>query len=750
MGKFDLYGNYTMDPLLRSRRELVVQIFSMVDHPENLELSVAALSIVQHMSSAIQFDPLPGSPHKIFSILEEAGSLASIQTAFMNRLEREEDERLRQLSPESAQALLDSDIGAAYEFGLANILRLQILDFFIENCSKPGYNLAHFLLGFDAQKGVKESILNEAQDNCLFLILDILNYGLGGPGNPMVCLEHPSLAAKAFQLVWTLLSGRATAKPMMKLFANPASRFNSFISRHFSQLSLGLTDASDVYMTAHELRAKAALIRSLALELNISLQLSKEQRSLDQERVAEYLKSIDSVIRQQPGMLSADDQYEYAASIADYVQSICRLLQVALFGKLTLAKSIEPVVLYFVKESGLSYDARESLASLLLLIVSLGKDGNIEELLPSILQVICLAEGSVVLRGYLYSCIAALPRDHLAGHSGAIKTCASRLVEVIVGDINITGTELDAWKTLAVSALTHLIGAVPSLGSALAQAGYLKSLIKSIKSDEINLAGFFSSASAQHSNALYLWKAIMSLFKGMLASSVSASELLADAGLLEQLASLSLIDRQMGEPLLLSTNHLMSPAEDLPGQLQKHFQETIESVLSILVLMAQQNGELGNATIHRGLLQFIGSHFELLSRQLVLKTGPKANSTLLSYAADLVVYAGPELVPVAARHGISLKHVVTNMLVKALLALESTTDSSLIQVSLGLCNHALQFIAASRLHGTPETLIDFDELPLDQLTVQGKLPISIIERLVISINRIASQVTHQSVHLSPY
>jgi hypothetical protein len=313
MGKFDLYGNYTMDPLLRSRRELVVQIFSMVDYPENLELSVAALSIIQHMSSAIQFDPLPGSPHKLFSILEEAGSLSAIQTAFMNRLEREEDERLRQLSPESAQALLDSDLGAAYEFGLANIIRLQVLDFFIENCAKPGYNLAHFLLGFDAQKGVKESVLNEAQDSCLFLILDILNYGLGEPGNPMVCLEHPSLAAKAYQLVWTLLSGRATAKPMMKLFSNPASRFKSFISRHFSLLAVDLMDTSDVYVTAHELRAKAGAIRALALELNISLQAKKETAALDQGRVAEYLKAVESVIRQQPAMLSADDQLSRAS-----------------------------------------------------------------------------------------------------------------------------------------------------------------------------------------------------------------------------------------------------------------------------------------------------------------------------------------------------------------------------------------------------------------------------------------------------
>lgn len=265
MGKFDLYGNYTMDPLLRSRRELVVQIFGMVDHPEDLELSVATMRIIQDMTAVPFFESLPGSPHKLYTILEEAKALEAVRMAFMNRLEREEDERTRLLSPESIQSLIDSDLGAAYEFGLANIVRLQVLDLFISNAAKPGYNIVHYLLGFDPQKGVKESVLDESVDNCLFLLLDILDYGLGKAASPLICQDHPSLAAKVYELVWSLLHGRNTFKPLSALFGNPASRYFGFVNRHFASVSKGLLDPSDVYLTAYEMRGKAALFLSKAI-----------------------------------------------------------------------------------------------------------------------------------------------------------------------------------------------------------------------------------------------------------------------------------------------------------------------------------------------------------------------------------------------------------------------------------------------------------------------------------------------------
>lgn len=726
MGQFDLYGNYTVDPLLRSRRELVTQIVSMVDHPEDLELSVAAMRIVQDMAVAAPFDPLPGSPHKLFTILEDAGALPAVHQAFINRLEREEDERIRLLSPENIQALFESDSGAAFEFGLANIVRLQILDFLIQNCARPGFNLAHYLLGFDPRRGVKESTLNEAQDNCLFLILDILDYGLGKQDFPVVFQDHPSLAAKGYELVWTLLSGKTTNKPFMKLFSTKSSRFFDFVSRHFSMLSVELLDSNDIYATAHELKAKASIFNSFALDLNIAIQHRKQPVTIDEKRIVAYLKAIRAATA--PSMISPEDQYEYSVAVTMHVQAMSRLLQTCILAECSsnLVPSVLPGLLQCLRDQDVTLEARESLAAVLLLCVTNSQATGNSETVMTIVSTLCQAESSLVLRSYLYSCFCALSQSVLLDQIAVVKVSAGRLAEVAVRDISAPGTGLEAWKTLAASFLAQFVSVLPSLVQELAQSGFLKAIVQSLRSDEAALVGFLE-ACGQAPNALFLWKAKLALLKAMAASSSTGLELLVGAGLLDQLAGLGIIDRGL-------------IAEQDGEQSRGQFYEIVEPVFSLTVLVARQNAELKHSQVHRGLLQFISGHFDLISRQLVLKTGPKARCALLSYAAELVDYAGPELVPVAAKHGISLRHVVTNMLVKALLAMErdllAGQASEVTAVSLELCAHALQFIASSRLQSpaTSPALVDFDELPADKLTAEGKLPIPIIERLLLAFN----------------
>lgn len=726
MGKFDLYGNYTVDPLLRSRRELVTQIVSMVDHPEDLELSVAAMRIVQDMAVAAPFNPLPGSPHKLFTILEDAGALPAAHQAFINRLEREEDERIRLLSPENIQALFESDGGAAFEFGLANIVRLQILDFLIQNCAKPGFNLAHYLLGFDSRRGVKESVLDESQDNCLFLVLDILDYGLGKPDSPVVFHEHPSLAAKGYELIWNLLSGKTTNKPLMKLFSTKSSRFFDFVSRHFNKLSIELLGPTDVYTTAHELKAKASLFNAYALDLNIAVQYRKQSISIDDKRIAGYLKAMRAAVAS--SMISAEDQYEYSAAVTMHVQAISRLLQTCILAdcSTSLISVVLIGLLQCLRDQDLTLEARESVAAVLLLSVTNGHANAHPESVSAVVATLCQTESSLVLRSYLYSCFCALPRPLILDQIATVKGSAGRLAETAVKDITAPGTGLEAWKTLAASFLAQLVTVLPSLIQELAQTGFLKAIVQSLRGDEAAVTAFLD-ASGQAPNALFLWKSKLSLLKAMAASSSTALELLVGAGILDQLTGLSLIDR-------------IATSETDDGLVRSQFYEIIEPVLSLVVLAARQNSELKHSQVHRGLLQFISGHFDLISRQLVLKTGPKAHCALLSHSAELVDYAGPELVPVAAKHGISLRHVVTNMLIKALLAMERDLlpgeASEVTTVSLELCSHSLQFIASSRLQNaaTSPALVDFDDLPADKLTVEGKMPITIIERLLLAFN----------------
>lgn len=503
MGKFDLYGNYTTDPLLRSRRELVAQIFMLVDHPENLELSVAALRIIQDMSGAAQFEPLPGSPHKLFTILEELGQLSAILKAFMNRLEREEDERLRLIGIEDSGTVLQAENEAAYEFGLANIIRLQILDLILENCTKPGYNFVHFLLGFDLQKGVREAILDESNDNCLFLILDILDYGLGNPNSPVVALEHPSFSAKAYELVCALVSGRITSKPILRLFNDPKSRFFNFLERHFAKSSVELLQPTNLYFTNYELRGKCWIFKALAIEKNIAAhqQDCKSFEFLTKEfkKIVEYFKATQPC-GQLAIQASTEDQFEIACAVTGYIQSLTKLVQVIQFQTIDkslasrLSFNLTPVILHFLKNSNLPSEAKEALGSILLLLVT--SEQNLDQdFVNSLIEIICHAESSFVLRGYAYSAFSAIPSEVLVKHSNTIAGHHDRLVTVIMKDLGNGGADLDSWKTLACTFYTQVIKVLPSVSIAsLASGGYLKPLVQSLAIDEQNLQKFFSSS----------------------------------------------------------------------------------------------------------------------------------------------------------------------------------------------------------------------------------------------------------------
>jgi hypothetical protein len=205
LGPFDLYGATGNDPLQRSRRDLVVQIFRLVDYPENLKVSVAALHAIADMADSPVFAPAtPHSTHKLYSILEAAGELPTVMEAFVRRLEREETEQVSLINIDGrnwSERAQDEE-GFIDAFGLSNLVRLQIIDFLIRNVTKPGFNLAHYLLGFNPSLTAASATLLQspsaegAQFTCLHLILELLSFGLGHPSTPIVALDHPSFGLK--------------------------------------------------------------------------------------------------------------------------------------------------------------------------------------------------------------------------------------------------------------------------------------------------------------------------------------------------------------------------------------------------------------------------------------------------------------------------------------------------------------------------------------------------------------------------
>lgn len=198
---------------------------------------------------------------------------------------------------------------------------------------------------------------------------------------------------------------------------------------------------------------------------------------------------------------------------------------------------------------------------------------------------------------------------------------------------------------------------------------------------------------------------------------------------MEQLTALSIIDRYGSGDLV----------GGLPIISQNYLIEVTECVMSLVSLLALQNSELNQSLLHRGILLFLSRHFDLVSRYLVVKTNDSKATThpdLMRCAAIIINYAGIEAIPIAATHGVSMRHLWTNMLVKGLLGIERDTNGEALHTSLEMCSNALEFIAKTRLKGDHQSLVDFDDLPADQLTRQGKLPISIIERLMIAFNKL--------------
>lgn len=109
--------------------------------------------------------------------------------------------------------------------------------------------------------------------------------------------------------------------------------------------------------------------------------------------------------------------------------------------------------------------------------------------------------------------------------------------------------------------------------------------------------------------------------------------MISDAGLLDQLSHLSIIDSQITPEMELKSSRCPSLHEEI-----------VESVLSLASLLADLNLEYRHAGLHAGLLQFIATHFDMLSRHLFIKGGLKTDSrhNLLLIACELVTYAGPD------------------------------------------------------------------------------------------------------------
>ncbi len=279
------------EPLLPSRRHLILQVFSAIDNVADLQVSSAALRIISAQAEAVQFEPdctLYGvAPSRIFSILkEEPGALTACLARFKRRLEREETETVQILADGRGFAgvlgvsrLLDgsclgecpADVLDA--FGLTNLIRLQIVNFLTCNIKKRSYNLSHYLLGLDSGKELTEAAFKAS---CLPLLIDMLTYGLGHSSTevPVLFTEHPALGVKLLQLLNALLPA---SRSVWKYLREERELFTS-LSRDFGVALLGaeseIPNAPDTKTLAitYSLLQRAELFSLLSMDIHESAQ----------------------------------------------------------------------------------------------------------------------------------------------------------------------------------------------------------------------------------------------------------------------------------------------------------------------------------------------------------------------------------------------------------------------------------------------------------------------------------------------
>ncbi|OWF55575.1 nuclear pore complex protein Nup205-like [Mizuhopecten yessoensis] len=102
-----------------------------------------------------------------------------------------------------------------------NSTRQNLLRIILHCLDQPSPNLAHLLLGFDLQKPVSKTNLQDqgilgSPKTCLHAILSILEQGVGSSVGPSCLHETPQLAELCYKLIFKLCSNKDTSAPTLR------------------------------------------------------------------------------------------------------------------------------------------------------------------------------------------------------------------------------------------------------------------------------------------------------------------------------------------------------------------------------------------------------------------------------------------------------------------------------------------------------------------------------------------------------
>lgn len=631
----------------------------------------------------------PHSPHKLYSILEAANELPSVMESFMRRLEREETEKAylfgNSLDMDDAQALVD--------FGLANMIRLQIIEFLLRNAAKAGYNLAHFLLGFstDLLTGPVTKITSSSENfTCFHLILEILAYCLGQPGPPAVILEHPSFGTRCYELLTVLMQNSKTGKAVV----NHLRDQEDFFRKQLAFAGREPVSLPEVGYTVYEMQAKAALIRGTMLDLHLAvtegawgyakklatllvrgtLGDSKTDGTLDagQSLVAIMMSSVEPVLTLEylsPNIPEIKEQLVFSAGLLVRSCSKISQLMLATLDRVPydrqamvtlqshLVTSIVPVIGRLMQNQSANNVILEQCSSLSAALAggffrkidpkeqsSLLTGDELSLLAAAAIAGIVRNDSGLSSRGYLYStCCDSM--DILKGAEvdalkGLIRKDMPRLLEAAAVDSVVPSTEADGWKTMATVFLRTIIAA---LGEAaplerLIRAGFLKNLIASLRNDDRSMLMILDPA-CQTLNSLYLWRARFSLLQSI-ACEPSGGERLVETGLVDVLTALRIFEWH-------SPN--TTEGQTAPGLAEQRWHLIMLPLVHLLLLLATSP----ISAVRTSTRSLVKSHFAMFERILRIKNRLPTNEEhleIISKVAQLLGQLGdPAYLPLFAR-----------------------------------------------------------------------------------------------------
>ncbi|KAI9351462.1 hypothetical protein BDR26DRAFT_929900 [Obelidium mucronatum] len=325
-----------IDQLLAFYKETVIKFGLFVNCEVDDEVCLLAVNLLTVISQSPLFTAVEacapgnyGKVNRLVSLLSSSEESNKTIAGFVHRLDLEEPENLLDVNiewggsegaaiaalkldswrdPDLAVLLFESSSSSSQVMesaGLANLIRLAVLDLLLENLTESQVfpTVAHYLLGYNMNTVGKVEIVESKGQNgrrcCLHIILDLLRVGTSGSFNSAVMdddmdagmdvvvplfVNHPKLAERCFRVLYMLCSDEVTSAVTMRYLRTTEDFFYKQLEVMPVNCIVKVDMEEDRNVSATQLHQRSWLMQLIALELHTTTligQRSHAQKLLD-------------------------------------------------------------------------------------------------------------------------------------------------------------------------------------------------------------------------------------------------------------------------------------------------------------------------------------------------------------------------------------------------------------------------------------------------------------------------------------